>query len=143
MGKGEIARYEQFLLFPQFFSKVQYCRHVKTRACLAKSLTQICDLFMERKENIVTKGLNTCDQDFCFLTRFCPFERQLLLLQPCFICHLQTLDNCRVLLFGVQLNVKYWTKQQENKNYIKEDGETLGLPVTPESLVMSLGRKPS
>ena len=34
VGKGEIARYEQFLLFPQFFSKD--CRHVKTRACLGK-----------------------------------------------------------------------------------------------------------
>ena len=31
-GKGEIARYEQFLLFP-VFSKVLYCRQVKTRAC--------------------------------------------------------------------------------------------------------------
>ena len=33
--KEEIARYEQFLLFPQF-SKDLYCRHVKTRACLGK-----------------------------------------------------------------------------------------------------------
>ena len=36
VGKGEIARYEQFLLFPQVFSKDLYCRHVKTRACLGK-----------------------------------------------------------------------------------------------------------
>ena len=36
MGKGEIARYEQFLLFPQVFLKYLYCRHVKTRACLGK-----------------------------------------------------------------------------------------------------------
>ena len=35
-GKGEIARYEQFLLFPQVFLKYLYCRHVKTRACLVK-----------------------------------------------------------------------------------------------------------
>ena len=35
-GKEEIARYEQFLLFPQCFSKDLYCRHVKTRACLGK-----------------------------------------------------------------------------------------------------------
>ena len=28
MGKGEIAHYEQFLLFP-VFSKQFYCRHVK------------------------------------------------------------------------------------------------------------------
>ena len=26
VGKGEIARYEQFLLFPQCFFKVVYCR---------------------------------------------------------------------------------------------------------------------
>ena len=33
MGKGEIARNEQFLLFPQCFQKTLYCRHVKTWAC--------------------------------------------------------------------------------------------------------------
>ena len=36
VGKGEIARYEQFFLFPTVFSKEFYCRHVKTRACLGK-----------------------------------------------------------------------------------------------------------
>ena len=36
VGKGEIAYYKQFLLFQQFFSKVLYCRHMKTRACLGK-----------------------------------------------------------------------------------------------------------
>ena len=35
VGKGEIAHYEQFLLFP-VFSKGLYYRHVKTRACLGK-----------------------------------------------------------------------------------------------------------
>ena len=35
VGKGEIARYEQFLLFP-VFSEDLYCRYVKTRACLGK-----------------------------------------------------------------------------------------------------------
>ena len=35
-GKGEIARYEQFLLFPTVFSQDLYCRHEKTRACLGK-----------------------------------------------------------------------------------------------------------
>ena len=29
MGKGEIAHYEQFLLFPAVFSKDLYCRHEK------------------------------------------------------------------------------------------------------------------
>ena len=35
VGKGEIAHYKQFLLFP-VFSKDLYCRHVKTRACSGK-----------------------------------------------------------------------------------------------------------
>ena len=35
VGKGEIACYEQFLLSP-VFSKILYCRHIKTRACLGK-----------------------------------------------------------------------------------------------------------
>ena len=33
-GKGEIAHYEQFLLFPTEFSKDLYCRHIETMACL-------------------------------------------------------------------------------------------------------------
>ena len=37
VGNGEIAYYEQFLLFP-VFSKDLHCRHVKTRACLGKAL---------------------------------------------------------------------------------------------------------
>ena len=35
MEKGEIARYEQFLLFP-VFSKELCCTHVKAKACLGK-----------------------------------------------------------------------------------------------------------
>ena len=31
LGKGESARYEQFLLFLAMFSKGLYCRHIKTR----------------------------------------------------------------------------------------------------------------
>ena len=34
-GKGEIARLEEFFLFP-VFSKQFYYRHVKTMACLGK-----------------------------------------------------------------------------------------------------------
>ena len=36
VGKGGIACYEQFLLFPQCFSKDLYSRHIKVRACLGK-----------------------------------------------------------------------------------------------------------
>ena len=35
MGKGEIARYKQFLLFPEFSRLVLQTRK-KTRACLGK-----------------------------------------------------------------------------------------------------------
>ena len=35
VGKGEIARYEQFLLFP-VFTKDLYHRHVNNRACLGE-----------------------------------------------------------------------------------------------------------
>ena len=35
MGKGAIAHYEKYLLFPRF-SKKLFCRHIKTRACLRK-----------------------------------------------------------------------------------------------------------
>ena len=34
VGKGEIARYEQFLLFPQCFSKGLFPRGVKRRHCV-------------------------------------------------------------------------------------------------------------
>ena len=33
VGKGEIARHEQFSPFPTVFSKDLSCRHVKTRTC--------------------------------------------------------------------------------------------------------------
>ena len=36
VGKGEIACYKQFLLFPTVFSKDLYCRQVKTGPCLGK-----------------------------------------------------------------------------------------------------------
>ena len=36
VGKGEIACCERFLLFSTVFSKVLYCRHVETSACLGK-----------------------------------------------------------------------------------------------------------
>ena len=36
-GKGEIAHYKQFLLFP-VFSKDLYSSHIKARACLGKGL---------------------------------------------------------------------------------------------------------
>ena len=35
-GKGEIARYKQFIPFPHCFKKDLYCRRAKTRACLGK-----------------------------------------------------------------------------------------------------------
>ena len=38
VGKGEIARHEQFLLFPQSFQKTSFDRHVKSRACFRKDL---------------------------------------------------------------------------------------------------------
>ena len=36
VGKGEIARYEQFLLCPQFFFQKTCTSRVKTRDCLEK-----------------------------------------------------------------------------------------------------------
>ena len=35
-GKGEIARFEQFLPFSTVFSKDLNCRHVKSWTCLGK-----------------------------------------------------------------------------------------------------------
>ena len=39
-GKGEIACYKQFLLFPQCFQDL-YCRHLKTMVCLGKGYTYL------------------------------------------------------------------------------------------------------
>ena len=41
MGKGEIACYEQFLLFLLCFQKTLYCRHVKNQGLFGKGLN-IC-----------------------------------------------------------------------------------------------------
>ena len=47
VGKGEIACYKQFSIFPTVFSKDLYSRHIKTRACLGiiKSLPKNKNLF--------------------------------------------------------------------------------------------------
>ena len=48
VGKGDIAPYEQFLLFPQC-SKDLYSRHVKTRACKGKGSSpqmDFCELLL-------------------------------------------------------------------------------------------------
>ena len=36
LGRGEIARYEQFLLFPQCFQKDLYRKHVKNQGLFGK-----------------------------------------------------------------------------------------------------------
>ena len=36
MGKGEIARYEQFLLFSTVFSQESYCRYAKIKGLFGK-----------------------------------------------------------------------------------------------------------
>ena len=40
VGKGEIARYEQFLLFTTAFSKDLYHRHVKNQGLFEKRVNQ-------------------------------------------------------------------------------------------------------
>ena len=56
--KGEIARYEQFLLFQQCFQKYFYCRHVKTRACYGKGL-------ISTPRSIRSKPLAAFPHDHC------------------------------------------------------------------------------
>ena len=41
VGIGEIARNEQFLLFPRCFQKDTYCKHVRARACLGKGYASL------------------------------------------------------------------------------------------------------
>ena len=43
VGKGEIALYEQFLLFPQCFQKTYTADTKKTRACLGKDKKFLSD----------------------------------------------------------------------------------------------------
>ena len=80
MGNGEIARYEQFLLFPQCFQDLHY-RHVKNQGLSGTGLTlyetfrpvQIesisrryfkCESKIERVENIVVNRKNGGYQHF-------------------------------------------------------------------------------
>ena len=54
VGKGEIAHYSQFLLFPQCFQKTcTACRHVKTRALLGEGYChlQFVSIWTSRKFN--------------------------------------------------------------------------------------------
>ena len=60
-GKGEIARYEQFLLFPQCFPKT-YCRHVKNQGLFWKGLTTHSEFWRhggwKLSQTIVREGEN-------------------------------------------------------------------------------------
>ena len=51
VGKGEIAHYEQFLLFPQCFTGNFSCTHsvFKTRACLGKGTRKYVYTIMSHK----------------------------------------------------------------------------------------------
>ena len=63
VGKGEIARYEQFLLFPRcfqetfptVFSRDLNYRHVKTRACLGKGYLNFV-LFPKFSKKLLTQS---------------------------------------------------------------------------------------
>ena len=55
VGKGEIARSEQFLLFPKCFQKALYCRHVKTMACSVKGLrTKVIQHYFISKAHFIS-----------------------------------------------------------------------------------------
>ena len=45
-GKGEIAHYEQFLIFSTLFWKDLYCKPVKTRGLFGKGLSPILRAFL-------------------------------------------------------------------------------------------------
>ena len=93
-GKGEIARYEQFLLFP-VFSKDLYCRHVKSKIVWERvNCGSLCSVWSEpfirqsrllmtlKKdafENIVGNGEIAGNQHFLhFLWCFQAFPEQIL-----------------------------------------------------------------
>ena len=51
VGKGEMARYEQFLLFLQCFQKIFYCRHVENKGLLVwERVKQVHSNFIEFSE---------------------------------------------------------------------------------------------
>ena len=66
MRKGEIAHYEQFLLFSQCFQKLSSIDESKHEHLWSKGLTYRKRSF----ENIVGKGENTGNQHFPFPTMF-------------------------------------------------------------------------
>ena len=59
MRKGEIALYQQFLLFPKCFKNFN-CKYVKTRACLGKGkVLSNLKTFTNDKSN-VTQNMKFC-----------------------------------------------------------------------------------
>ena len=56
MGKGEIVRYEQFLLLPQCFQKDLYCRHVEDQGLFLERINKsghVNDVLEERERYII------------------------------------------------------------------------------------------
>ena len=78
MGKGEIARYEQFLLFPTEFSKDLCCRHGPVwervnKHTWEKEKLKVISIFSFSDKNFYTfkaKSFYSCQIYFCHLLMF-------------------------------------------------------------------------
>ena len=111
MGKGDIACYEQFLLFPPCFQKTCTTRHVKTRACLGMGqpfTTQSRLLTTLKKKpfaNIVGKGENAGNQHFLLFPQFFFTQRQKLLFYYLSSASALNSDQSRILLYGKEVNL--------------------------------------
>ena len=109
VGKGEIARYEQFLLFPQCFKKT--CT-AKTRACLGKG-QPFCPnkpwflLQYKSFENSAGKGEIAHNEQFLLFPQcFLPVPRTFSHCHQTYNCRLQTLLVWNSLKFVVWERVK-------------------------------------
>ena len=66
VGKREIALYEQFLLFPQFFFKWQVLQKHKTKGLFGKGLTDDLELGTNRK--VLLQGIPMWNMKTLILT---------------------------------------------------------------------------
>ena len=124
VGKGEIARYEQFLLFPQCFQKTctadtekpglgkeintlsswkwtfyRFISSIKLKSFTTKTWL-LTTLWKQPFENIVGKGENAGNQHFLLFPQcFLPFPKQISILHSHLFCCLQMLSIWSSLKF--------------------------------------------
>ena len=145
MGKGEIARCEQFLLFPQCFQKA--CFPGASKGVIVWEwvipFQNNPDPEKEVFENIVGKGENAVNQHFfLFLQCFLPIPREFLYLSYIYYTPFQRRGRYTVLALSIVLSLSNVSSSTFLSNHASQPLQTLygALARGPTSCLLNSGQ---